>query len=56
MAAIGLLAAIGAACCTVQTATAMPVAPLGDAPAAALQDVRWVCGPYRCWWRPSYYG
>ena len=35
--------------------------PLGDLAAAAaqvqsgVQDVRWVCGPYRCWWRPNYY-
>jgi hypothetical protein len=20
-----------------------------------LQDVRWVCGPYQCWWRPGPY-
>jgi hypothetical protein len=20
-----------------------------------IQNVRWVCGPYRCWWRPNYY-
>ena len=23
--------------------------------ADGLQDVRWVCGPYRCWWRPGPY-
>jgi hypothetical protein len=20
-----------------------------------VQDVRWVCGPYRCWWQPGPY-
>ncbi len=20
-----------------------------------VENVRWVCGPYRCWWRPNYY-
>jgi hypothetical protein len=20
-----------------------------------VQDVRWVCGPVRCWWRPNWY-
>ena len=39
-------------------ASAHPVAGLnvvkGELSTAA-QTVRWVCGPYRCWWRPSYY-
>jgi hypothetical protein len=39
-------------------ASAMPAN--GLAPAAkqitdGVQDVRWVCGPYRCWWRPGPY-
>ena len=21
-----------------------------------VENVRWVCGPYRCWWRPGPYG
>jgi hypothetical protein len=21
-----------------------------------VEQARWVCGPFRCWWRPSYYG
>jgi len=40
-------------------AWAMPVAPLQSASqeiAPAPQNVRWVCGPYRCWWRPNWYG
>lgn len=20
-----------------------------------IQDARWICGPYRCWWRPGPY-
>jgi len=40
-------------------ASAMPVAQLQSTSrdvAAAPQSVRWVCGPYRCWWRPNWYG
>ena len=40
------------------TASAMPVNGqlAATAPAAAdAQQVRWVCGPYRCWWRPGGY-
>ena len=21
---------------------------------STVENVRWVCGPYRCWWRPAY--
>jgi hypothetical protein len=21
-----------------------------------IQDARWVCGPFRCFWRPNFYG
>ncbi len=38
---------------------AMPVAKLDrnaqPAAANAIQNVHWVCGPHRCWWRPNYY-
>jgi hypothetical protein len=39
----------------------MPASGLASAATAAattngMQDVRYVCGPYRCWWRPGYYG
>ena len=41
------------------TASALPLNGLTGAAAAetgsGLQDVRWVCGPYRCWWRPGPY-
>lgn len=39
-------------------ASAMPMnGPVSAATqiADSLQDVRWVCGPYRCWWRPGPY-
>lgn len=41
-------------------AQAMPLAGqpaiLSDAgPAAQIDQVRWVCGPYRCHWAPNYY-
>ncbi len=35
-------------------ASAMPIAPLA-APAANVETVRWICGPYRCFWRPNFY-
>jgi hypothetical protein len=38
-------------------ASAMPLDRLTSVTTqrAALQDVRWVCGPYRCWWRAGPY-
>jgi len=36
--------------------SAMPLdglKPAGEAVQAA-ENVAWVCGPYRCWWRPGY--
>ncbi len=41
------------------SASAMPINGqlAATAPTATdAQQVRWVCGPYRCWWRPGYYG
>jgi hypothetical protein len=37
-------------------ASAAPIAPITAAENANVEQVRWVCGPYRCWWRPNYYG
>jgi hypothetical protein len=37
----------------------MPVGGLATATnqlAVDVQNVAWVCGPYRCWWRPNYWG
>jgi hypothetical protein len=38
------------------SASAMPngLPSASTALSANVQDVRWVCGPYRCWWRPGY--
>jgi hypothetical protein len=41
-----------------RAASAMPVSDLAAASgelSADIQKVRWVCGPYRCWWQPNYY-
>ena len=46
--------ALGALTLGAPAASAMP---LGFAPAiqdAQIEAVRWVCGPYRCHWRPNH--
>jgi hypothetical protein len=37
-------------------ASAMPLDGLKPATEGvqATENVAWVCGPYRCWWRPGY--
>ena len=48
---------LGSASLIAPTASAMPASGLAAASnqlAANLQNVAWVCGPYRCWWRPNY--
>jgi hypothetical protein len=48
-----------AVCCgalTLTAASAAPIAPVTTTLAPNVQDVRWVCGPYRCWWQPNHYG
>ena len=50
---------VAAALCgglTATAASAMPIAPVQADTPAQVEQVRWVCGPYRCWWRPNYYG
>ncbi|HEY6024047.1 MAG TPA: hypothetical protein VIV34_07690 [Pseudolabrys sp.] len=47
-----------AALCGTLIGTAASAAPIAPVPAinnANVEQVRWVCGPYRCWWRPNYY-
>jgi hypothetical protein len=54
MALFSTLALGGAA--VLSPASAMPAAALGAATSQAgtsAQEVRWVCGPYRCFWRPG---
>jgi len=40
----------------VSGASAMPLDGLKPATETvqAAENVAWVCGPYRCWWRPGY--
>jgi len=55
---IGAVAMCGTALWALGSASAMPVSGLANASdevATDLQQVRWVCGPFRCWWRPNYY-
>jgi hypothetical protein len=47
--------ALGSAAMVAGPASAMPVDNLADAAASNVEQVRWVCGPYRCWWRPGPY-
>jgi hypothetical protein len=44
-----------AATMAVLPAAAMPVDNLARATLANVEQVHWVCGRYRCWWRPNYY-
>ena len=40
------------------SASAMPLngqLPVATNTSTEIQQVRWVCGPYRCWWRPGPY-
>jgi hypothetical protein len=36
-------------------AAALPVDNLARATQPNIEQVRWVCGPYRCWFAPNYY-
>ena len=45
---------IGAVAISSTPSSAMPMNPLAS-PASNVSAVRWVCGPFRCWWRPNYY-
>ena len=46
----GLVAASG-------QVSAMPngLSALAQTQASDTQDVRLICGPFRCWWRPNFY-
>jgi hypothetical protein len=49
-------AALGGVAFAPGNASAMPngLPSAANALTSGVQDVRWVCGPYRCWWRPGY--
>jgi hypothetical protein len=56
--AVAASAAILAGTLTAASASAMPVGalkPAADTVRVAPDNVAWVCGPYRCWWRPGPY-
>ena len=47
---------LGALALSAPAAVAMPmgVAPAVPGMGAQIDNVRWVCGPYRCHWRPNH--
>jgi hypothetical protein len=49
-------AALCAATVFALPASAMPIDNLASGTLANVEQARVVCGPYRCWWRPNYYG
>lgn len=51
------LAALLASSMVIGKASAMPANALAAAAkeVTGVQDVYWVCGPYRCWWAPGPY-
>jgi hypothetical protein len=59
--ALGVALVMGATGLTLPAA-ALPLAGFDRAdlrdgqPTAQIEQARWVCGPYRCFWRPNYWG
>lgn len=47
------VAALAIGCALTGTAMAMPAANLSTSNTSSVQNAAWVCGPYRCWWRPG---
>lgn len=39
-----------------EAAVAAPALKQGMAQSSAVEEVRWRCGPRRCWWTPGYVG
>jgi hypothetical protein len=59
MLAAGIVALGGVALSSGTACAAMPLglsSAVKPALASNVDHVRWVCGPFRCWWRPNYYG
>ena len=50
--------AVGAVALGCGAASAMPngLPSVSAVAPPAAESVRWVCGPYRCWWQPGPYG
>ncbi len=56
VAALGLAALLGSNMVEIGNASAMPRNGLATKQISnGVQGVRWVCGPYRCWWTPRPY-
>jgi len=53
-----IVAAAAIGCASIGAAAAMPADHLSAQGATSVEKTAWVCGPYRCWWRPGprYYG
>jgi hypothetical protein len=49
---VGLAALFSGALSSASAALTMPIAPIH---ASNVENVRWVCGPFRCHWRPNFY-
>ena len=49
-------AALGAVAFASGSASAMPNGLSSDALSSNANVEQVLCGPYRCWWRPNYYG
>jgi hypothetical protein len=47
--------ALGVATMAALPATAMPVDNLAKVAPSNVEQAAWVCGRWRCWWRPNYY-
>lgn len=54
---IALIAVTALSAAMLSSASAMPVSNLAASAqeSSDIQNVRVVCGPYRCWWRPNYF-
>jgi len=54
--ALAAAAALGAVAFVPGSVSAMPngLPSTANAVTSSVQDVHWVCGPYRCWRRPGY--
>src|SRR5436190_6674388 len=56
--ALGMVTLAGSSVTSVSTASAMPIDNLANVASTNVNEVRYVCGRYRCWWTPGreFYG
>ena len=55
MALLACVATLGMALSSGTASAAMPNGLQGVQTPVHTEQVRWVCNPWRCWWRPNYY-